>query len=49
MTEPASIAQAAGGRVCIKAPDKPGIHRLHIRGKDGKGHAATANMRLEVH
>lgn len=32
----------------VKAPAKPGIYRLHVWVKDGKGHAATANMPFEV-
>jgi hypothetical protein len=34
--------------VAVKAPAKPGIYRLHVWVKDGKGHAATANMPFEV-
>lgn len=32
----------------VKAPATPGIYRLHVWVKDGKGHAATANMPFEV-
>ena len=45
---PGSIAETAGDRVSVKAPDKPGIYRLHVWIKDGKGHAATANAPFEV-
>jgi hypothetical protein len=45
---PGSIAAAEGDRVTVKAPAKPGIYRLHAWVKDGKGHAATANMPFEV-
>jgi hypothetical protein len=43
-----TIAEASGQSVAVKAPAKPGIYRLHIWVKDGKGHAATANMPFEV-
>jgi hypothetical protein len=43
-----SIAEPSGERVRVKAPQKPGIYRLHVWVKDGKGHAATANMPFEV-
>ena len=45
---PDSIVEAAGGRASVKAPEKPGIYRLHVWVKDGKGHAATANKPFEV-
>jgi len=32
----------------VTAPDKPGVYRLHVWIKDGKGHAATANSPFEV-
>jgi hypothetical protein len=34
--------------VTVKAPAKPGVYRLHAWVKDGKGHAATANVPFEV-
>jgi hypothetical protein len=43
-----TIAEPAAPRVAVKAPAKPGIYRLHVWVKDGKGHAATANMPFEV-
>lgn len=43
-----AIAKVSGDRVSVTAPDKPGIYRLHVWVKDGKGHAATANMPFEV-
>jgi len=43
-----TIAEPSGARVTVKAPAKPGIYRLHVWVKDGKGHAATANMPFEV-
>lgn len=43
-----TIANPSGDRVAVKAPAKPGIYRLHVWVKDGKGHAATANMPFEV-
>lgn len=32
----------------VTAPQKPGVYRLYVLVKDGKGHAATANQPLEV-
>ncbi len=43
-----TIAKASGDRVSVNAPDKPGIYRLYVWVKDGKGHAATANAPFEV-
>lgn len=43
-----AIADASGDRVSVKVPDKPGIYRLHVWIRDGKGHAATANAPFEV-
>lgn len=43
-----TIATASGDGVSVKVPGKPGIYRLHVWVKDGKGHAATANMPFEV-
>ncbi len=43
-----AIANAADGRVSVVAPDKAGVYRLHVWVKDGKGHAATANVPFKV-
>jgi hypothetical protein len=43
-----SIVNADTARPEVKAPDKPGIYRLYVWVKDGKGHAATANAPFEV-
>lgn len=43
-----SIDRFAGDSVTVKAPEKPGIYRLHAWVKDGKGNAATANAPFEV-
>lgn len=45
---PDTITKTSGGSVTVKAPSKPGIYRLHVWIKDGKGHAATANSPFEV-
>lgn len=45
---PNVIADASSDEVSVKAPAKPGIYRLHVWVKDGRGHAATANMPFEV-
>ena len=45
---PGTIANPSGEKVSVKAPVKPGIYRLHAWIKDGKGHAATANVPFEV-
>lgn len=45
---PRAIAEAADGKVTAMAPRKPGVYRLHVWVKDGKGHAATANASFEV-
>ena len=34
--------------IAVKAPTKPGVYRLYVWAKDGKGHAATANHPLNV-
>ena len=34
--------------VSVTAPAKPGVYRLYVWVKDGKGHAATANQPFEV-
>lgn len=43
-----TISNASNDSVSVKAPSKPGVYRLHVWIKDGKGHAATANAPLEV-
>ena len=43
-----AVSQASGESVSVKTPDKPGVYRLHVWVKDGKGHAATANAPFEV-
>ncbi len=43
-----AIARTSGNGVNVKAPAKPGVYRLHVWVKDGKGHAATANAPFEV-
>lgn len=43
-----TIASTAADRVSVTAPTQPGIYRLHVWVKDGKGHAATANAPFEV-
>lgn len=48
LSAPNTISKASGERVSVKAPAKPGIYRLHVWIKDGKGHAATANWPFEV-
>ncbi len=45
---PGTITKTSGEFVTVKTPAKPGIYRLHVWIKDGKGHAATANMPFEV-
>ncbi len=43
-----TIVKSSGEFVTIKTPAKPGTYRLHVWIKDGKGHAATANLPFEV-
>lgn len=43
-----ALVSASGPQVTVKAPDQPGIYRLHVWVKDGRKHAATANMPFEV-
>lgn len=45
---PNTITTAAADHVTVKTPTKPGVYRLHVWIKDGKGHAATANKPFEV-
>jgi hypothetical protein len=42
------ITKKSSDSVGVTAPDKPGVYRLHVWIKDGKGHAATANAPFEV-
>jgi hypothetical protein len=44
----AAITSTVLERATVIAPSKPGIYRLHVWVKDGKGHAATANMPFQV-
>lgn len=43
-----AIASAEGDRVTVVAPERPGIYRLHVWVKDGKGQVATANTPFTV-
>lgn len=43
-----AITAASGDGVSVTAPEKPGIYRLYVWVKDGKGNAATANAPFEV-
>jgi Glycosyl hydrolases family 2, TIM barrel domain len=43
-----AIPRAAGYHVSVTAPNKPGIYRLHVWVKDGKGQVATANAPFQV-
>lgn len=45
---PETITDPTKQTVSVKAPKKPGIYRLYVWAKDGRGHAATANMPFEV-
>ena len=42
------IADPTKSAVSVTAPKKPGVYRLYVWVKDGKGHAATANQPFEV-
>lgn len=44
-----AIADPTKSEVSITAPTNPGVYRLYVWVKDGKGHAATANQPFEVH
>jgi len=48
MSVSGAITNASDDSVSVTVPDKPGIYRLHVWVKDGKGHAATANTPFEV-
>jgi len=43
-----TIADPSKESVSVTAPEKPGVYRLYVWAKDGKGHAATANQPFEV-
>jgi hypothetical protein len=43
-----ALSKTTGENVPVKTPGRPGVYRLHVWVKDGKGHAATANMPCEV-
>jgi hypothetical protein len=45
---PETILETTADRATIKTPEKPGVYRLHAWVRDGKGHAATANLPFEV-
>ncbi|MCB1208470.1 MAG: hypothetical protein KDK97_04035 [Verrucomicrobiales bacterium] len=42
------LIKADGNRATIHAPAKPGAYRVFVFVSDGKGHAATANVPLQV-
>lgn len=42
------IADPTKSAISVTAPKKPGVYRLYVLVKDGKGHAATANQPFEV-
>lgn len=43
-----TIVENGKPSVKVTAPESPGIYRLYVWVKDGKGHAATANQPFEV-
>ncbi|MFM2197498.1 MAG: hypothetical protein RLZZ505_930 [Verrucomicrobiota bacterium] len=43
------IANPMEHAVTVSAPEKPGVYRLYVWVKDGKGQAATANHPFKVH
>ena len=45
---PGTISDPSAATASITAPTKPGCYRLYVWVKDGKGHAATANVPIEV-
>lgn len=45
---PNTIISAADNQASVTVPAKRGTYRLHVWIKDGKGHAATANLPFEV-
>lgn len=42
------VLSASSDEARIKTPAQPGVYRLHVWVRDGKGHAATANAPIEV-
>ena len=42
------IADPTKNTASVTAPETPGVYRLYVWAKDGKGHAATANYPFEV-
>lgn len=45
---PGALSGEPGNRVTVTAPAKPGVYRLYLWVKDGKGHCATATAPFEV-
>lgn len=45
---PETITENGKPSVKVTVPESPGIYRLYVWVKDGKGHAATANQPFEV-
>lgn len=43
-----AISDPSKENVSVTAPSQPGVYRLYVWAKDGKGHAATANQPFEV-
>ena len=43
-----TILETSADTATVRAPAKPGVYRLHVWVRDGRGHAATANMPFEV-
>lgn len=42
------LVESNEARATIQAPDKPGVYRVFVFVSDGKGHAATANVPVQV-
>jgi hypothetical protein len=45
---PGALSGEPGNRVTVTAPAKPGVYRLYVWVRDGKGHAATATAPFAV-
>jgi hypothetical protein len=45
---PGTVTKSSEDHVTVTAPDKPGVYRLYVWVKDGKGNAATANAPFGV-
>jgi hypothetical protein len=43
-----TVIETSADRASLRAPQKPGVYRLHVWVRDGRGHAATANLPFEV-